>query len=164
MQNGRTRWRWFVRTPSHPPSTRPPPLALSGTSLNIHHSGCSESAVNAASHSRESLKPTLSSAPPLSIPLSLLLFLSHLLPSVSQRLTHPPGWWWRGAVGAHGPGHADKLALAPRRSRWRRWTDTRTCTATGSKQILFFFPFLSRVFLFLCACAPFPGCSRFERC
>lgn len=49
----------------------PPPSALSGTSLNIHHSGCSESAVNAASHSRESLKPTLSSAlPPSSLPLA----------------------------------------------------------------------------------------------
>lgn len=53
----------------------PPPSALSGTSLNIHHSGCSESAVNAASHSRESLKPTLSSALPSS-PLFLPLALS----------------------------------------------------------------------------------------
>lgn len=46
----------------------PPSRALSGTSLNIHHSGCSESAINAASHSRESLKPTLSSALPPSLP------------------------------------------------------------------------------------------------
>lgn len=52
-------------TRTHP---APPPSALSGTSLNIHHSGCSESAVNAASHSRESLKPTLSSALPPSFP------------------------------------------------------------------------------------------------
>lgn len=51
---------------AHAHAHRPP--ALSGTSLNIHHSGCSESAVNAASHSRESLKPTLSSALPPSFP------------------------------------------------------------------------------------------------
>lgn len=54
----------------------PPPPALSGTSLNIHHSGCSESAVNAASHSRESLKPTLSSALP-PYPLSLSFSDTH---------------------------------------------------------------------------------------
>lgn len=55
----------------------PPPPALSGTSLNIHHSGCSESAVNAASHSRESLKPTLSSALP-PYPLSLSFSDTHI--------------------------------------------------------------------------------------
>lgn len=54
-----------TRAHTHPAA---PPSALSGTSLNIHHSGCSESAVNAASHSRESLKPTLSSALPPSSP------------------------------------------------------------------------------------------------
>lgn len=53
-------------SPIHAHAHRPP--SLSGTSLNIHHSGCSESAVNAASHSRESLKPTLSSARPPSLP------------------------------------------------------------------------------------------------
>lgn len=58
-----TNTRWYARTRCPPPSS-----ALSGTSLNIHHSGCSESAVNAASHSRESLKPTLSSALPPSFP------------------------------------------------------------------------------------------------
>lgn len=40
----------YTRTHTYPV---PPPSALSGTSLNIHHSGCSVSAVNAASHSRE---------------------------------------------------------------------------------------------------------------
>lgn len=73
----------------HPHSTRPPPLALSGMSLNIHHSGCSESAVNAASHSRESLKPTLSSAPPLSIP-SLSPSFPHPPPPFRLAETHAP--------------------------------------------------------------------------
>lgn len=75
-----------TRTPPLPPSP-----ALSGTSLNIHHSGCSESAVNAASHSRESLKPTLSSAlPPSSLSLTHAYTHTHTLPATAthaDRLT-----------------------------------------------------------------------------